>query len=123
MYLLDTNIVSELRRPSAHGELVGWIASVPASQLFVSAVTISEIQTGIERARSTAPDKAAELDRWLDALAAAPNVLPMNADTFRLWAKLTHRQPATAKLWDLTVVSRNLRDFLALDVAVLDPVA
>ena len=66
MYLLDTNVVSELRRPRPHGAVLDWIARVPAEQLFVSAVTVGEIQTGIETTREQDEAKAEELEAWLD---------------------------------------------------------
>ena len=62
MYLLDTNVVSELRRPRPHGAVLDWIASVPAEQLFVSAVTVGEIQAGIEITREQDEAKAEELE-------------------------------------------------------------
>ena len=62
MYLLDTNVVSELRRPNPHGAVLAWIASVPAEQLFVSAVTVAEIQAGIEITREQDAPKAEELE-------------------------------------------------------------
>ena len=60
MYLLDTNVVSELRRPRPHGEVLEWIAGVPAEQLYISAVTVGEIQAGIEITREQDEAKAAE---------------------------------------------------------------
>ena len=66
MYLLDTNVVSELRRPRPHGAVLDWIAGVPAEQLFLSAVTVGEIQAGIEITREQDAAKAEELEAWLD---------------------------------------------------------
>ncbi len=65
MYLLDTNVVSELRRPRLHGAVLDWIAKAPAEQLFVSAVTVGEIQAGIEITREQDEAKAEELEAWL----------------------------------------------------------
>lgn len=131
MYLLDTNVVSELRKPRPHGAVLAWLQAVPEAELFISAVTIGEIQAGIERTRERAPQKAAELEAWLDHLAGAYNVLPMDAATFRAWGRLMHRKSdtlledamiaATARQHGLTVVTRNVSDFAALGVAVLDP--
>ena len=61
MYLLDTNVVSELRRPQPHASVLRWIAAVPSDQLFLSAVTVGEIQAGIESVRERSPSKAHEL--------------------------------------------------------------
>ena len=131
MYLLDTNVVSELRRPRPHGAVVAWLQSVEDASLFLSAVTLGEIQAGIERTREQDPAKAAEIEAWLERVASAWNVLAMDATAFREWAKLMHRQSdtlyedamiaATARTQGLTVVTRNVADFKALGVGVLNP--
>jgi toxin FitB len=131
VYLLDTNVVSELRKPRPHGAVVAWISGVPDSELHLSAVTIGEIQAGIELTREQDALKAAELESWLAQVAASFNILPMDATTFREWARLMHRASdhlfedamiaATARVHELTVVTRNVRDFKPFGVAVLDP--
>ncbi len=131
MYLLDTNVVSELRKPRPHGAVVAWVESVEDAQLHLSAVTIAEIQAGIEITREQDEAKAAELEAWLDQVAAAYNVLPMDAMTFRAWARLMHRRSetlyedamiaATAWVHNLTVVTRNVGDFRPFEVKVLNP--
>ena len=131
MFLLDTNVVSELRKPKPHGAVLAWIAQAADADLHLSAVTIGEIQAGIEITREQDPDKAAELSAWLDQLAAAYQVLPMDARVFRDWARLMHRQSdtlyedamiaATARVHGLTVVTRNVADFKALGVGVFNP--
>ena len=90
MYLLDTNVVSELRRPRPHGAVVAWIASLDSADLKLSAVTVGEIQTGIELTRERDAMKAIEIESWLKELFAATIVLPMDGDTFRIWAQLMH---------------------------------
>ena len=85
MYLLDTNVVSELRRLRPHGAVLDWIADVPAEQLFVSAVTVGEIQAGIEITREQDEAKAEELGAWLDKVMASYGILPMDALSFREW--------------------------------------
>ena len=92
MYLLDTNVVSELRRPRPHGAVLEWIAGVPAEQLFVSAVTVGEIQAGIEITREQDKPKAEEIEAWLNKVLASYGVLPMDALAFREWARLMHRK-------------------------------
>lgn len=131
MYLLDTNVVSELRRAKPHGAVLAWLAAADEASLFVSAVTIGEIQAGIEKTRETDPAQAAEIERWLEQLTASSNLLPMDAAAFREWGKLTHRKSdtqledamiaATARLHKLVVVTRNVADFKALGVKTLDP--
>ena len=88
MYPLDTSMVSELRRPRPHGAILDWIADVPGNQLFVSAVTVGEIQAGIEITREQNEAKAEELEAWLDKVLASYGVLPMDAPAFREWAHL-----------------------------------
>lgn len=131
MYLLDTNIVSELRRRKPHGAVLAWLQSVDNRDLHIAAATVGELQTGIERARETDPLKAAELEAWLDALLATHTVLPMGSAAFRLHARLTHRVSrtlhpdamiaATAAVHALTVVTRNIGDFVLFGVPLLNP--
>ena len=131
MYLLDTNVVSELRRPRPHKAVLNWIANLPADQLFLSAVTVGEIQAGIEITREQDWAKAQELEAWLEQVMASLGVLPMDAAAFREWARLKHRKSdtliedamiaATASERNLTIVTRNIRDFEALGVRVVDP--
>ena len=131
MFLLDTNVVSELRRPRPHGAVLDWIADVPAEQLFVSAVTVGEIQAGIEITREQDVTKAEELEVWLDKMLASYSVLPMDATTFREWARLMHRRAdtitedamiaATAIVHRLTVATSNVRDFAQLGVDLQNP--
>ncbi len=131
MYLLDTNIVSELRKPRPHGGVLAWLESVEDEDLHLSAVTLGEIQAGIEITREQDPAKASEIEAWLGQLAQSYNVLPMDGHTFRAWARLMHRRSdtlyedamiaATAVVHQLTVVTRNVSDFKNFDVKVLNP--
>jgi hypothetical protein len=130
-YLLDTNVVSELRKPRPHGGVLAWLQGVDDKDLFLSAVTIGEIQAGIELTREQDEAKAAEIEAWLEQVAASYAVLPMDATAFRVWARLMHRRSdtliedamiaATALVHGLTVVTRNVADFKAFGVPVLDP--
>jgi predicted nucleic acid-binding protein len=131
MFLLDTNVVSELRRVRPHGAVVAWLRAVSDRELHLSAVSIGELQSGVELTRDQDPAKAAEIEAWLERVAATYNVLPMDARTFRCWARLMHRQSdtriedamiaATAQVHDLTVVTRNVRDFRYFGVPTFDP--
>ena len=71
MYLLDTKGISELRRSRPHGAVLAWIESVADSHLYISAVTLGEIQSGIELTREQDAAKAADIERWADLLAAS----------------------------------------------------
>lgn len=131
MFLLDTNVVSELRKPKPHGAVVSWLQSVDDAQLFLSAVTIGEIQAGIELTRDQDAAKAAEIEAWLEQVSATYNILPMDVAAFRYWAKLMHRQSdtlyedamiaATAKIHGLTIVTRNIADYQALGMEAFNP--
>jgi len=131
MYLLDTNVVSELRKPKPHGAVLQWIRGVAEAELHISAVTIGEIQAGIELTREQDESKAAELEQWLNLVASAFNVLAMDARAFREWARLMHRMSdtlyedamiaATAKTHNLIVVTRNVVDFKPFGVNLLNP--
>lgn len=133
MYLLDTNVVSELRKQRPHGGVVAWLQSIDDAQVYLSAVTLGEIQAGIELTREQDPGKAEEIEAWLELVAGAYNVLPMDAATFRAWARLMHRKSdtlyedamiaATAKVHGLTVATRNVSDFNALGLDVFNPFA
>ncbi|MEY4564463.1 MAG: hypothetical protein RLZZ618_3740 [Pseudomonadota bacterium] len=131
MYLLDTNVISELRRPRPHGAVLSWLESTADNELHLSAVTLGEIQAGIELTREQDAEKAEQIEAWADLVAGSYNVLSMDAETFRLWARLMHRRSdtlyedamiaATAQRHQLTVVTRNVVDFSELGVDVVNP--
>ncbi|MFN9618846.1 MAG: type II toxin-antitoxin system VapC family toxin [Synechococcaceae cyanobacterium] len=131
MYLLDTNVVSELRRPRPHGAVLGWLEAVEDAHLHLATVTLGEIQASIELTREQDPGKARDLEIWLDQLSQSFNILPMDGPAFRCWARLMHRQSDTlyedamiaaiATVHQLTVVTRHTRDFLGFGVELLNP--
>jgi predicted nucleic acid-binding protein len=130
-YLLDTNVVSELRKPKPHGGVLAWLNALQETQICLSAVTIGELQTGVELTRAQDPHKAAQIEAWIDLLEESYQVLPMNALCFREWARLMSGRPddlledimiaATARVHDLVVATRNERDFTSLGAQVSNP--
>ena len=131
MYLLDTNVVSEMRRPRPHGAVVAWLHATADADLHISAVTLGEIQAGIELTRDQDTAKAAEIEAWLNLVTQSYNVLPMDGPVFRTWATLLHGKSntlyedamiaATALTHKLTVVTRNTADFKPFGVRVFNP--
>jgi predicted nucleic acid-binding protein len=130
-YLLDTNVVSELRKPKPHGGVLAWFSELQETQICLSAVTIGELQTGVELTRAQDPYKAAQIEAWIDLLEESYQVLPMDTLCFREWARLMSGRPddlledimiaATARVHDLAVATRNERDFTSLGVQILNP--
>ncbi|HEU0039756.1 MAG: VapC toxin family PIN domain ribonuclease [Acidobacteria bacterium] len=130
-YLLDTNVVSELRKPKPHGAVVAWLQSLRENQIYISAVTLGELQRGIERTRKQDADKAREIQAWLDQVEASQNLLLMDAACFREWARLMEGKSehllegamiaATARVHRLEVATRNTRDFSLLKVDLFNP--
>jgi toxin FitB len=131
VYLLDTNIVSELRKRRPHGAVVAWLRSLDQRDIHISAVTLGEFQAGIEITREQDAAKAAEIEAWVDQVLEIWNVLPMDAATFRMTAKLMHRRSndlfedamiaATARVHGLKVATRNVKDFRQFEVEVFNP--
>jgi toxin FitB len=130
-YLIDTNVLAELRKPKPYGVAVAWLQSLELGQGFFSAVTFGEIQKGVELTRRQDPVKANEIEAWAAQLERTSQVLSMDAVCFREYARLMHRRSetlgedamiaATARVHGLTMATRNERDFAHFDVAVLNP--
>ena len=131
MFLLDTNVVSELRKTKPHGAVVAWLSAQNTAHLFISAMTAGEIQRGIEITREQDAQKAASLESWLERVLASDQVLPLDASVCRAWARLMHGRSdtlaedafiaATGAVHRLTVVTRNVLGFKALGAATLNP--
>ncbi len=131
MFLLDTNVVSELRKPKPHGGVLAWVADQDSSTLFISAMTVGEIQRGIEKTREHDTVKAHQLETYLESVLATGRVLTLDAQVCRTWARLMHRRTsaltedafiaATAAVHRLTVSTRNVRDFRALGSVTVNP--
>lgn len=131
MYLLDTNVVSELRRPKPNERVRQWLQQASPSELFISAVTVGEIQSGIEITREQDQEKAAAIEVWLDQVMETSQIIGLDAHTFRIWARLMHRQSntviedaliaASAIANQFTVVTRNVGDFERFGLKVVNP--
>jgi predicted nucleic acid-binding protein len=132
IFLLDTNIVSELRRPRAHAGLIEWFDAQSASSLFLSIVTAGEIRQGIEQLRRRDARQAGLLDRWLYGLTQVyeDRLLYIDGPVADDWARMRARRSvpvmdafiaATARVHGLTLVTRNVRDFASLGVTLLNP--
>ena len=131
MFLLDTNVVSELRKRKPHGAVLAWLDAQAPASLFISAMTFGELQRGIELTREQDVSKAAELETWLEDVLASGQVLPLDAPVCRAWARLIHRRSealvedafiaASAQVHRLTIASRNVRDFKLLGVTAVNP--
>lgn len=132
MYLIDTDVLSLLRRPDRAPAITRWMAAQSDTALFLSAVTLGEVTRGIELQRPRDPGFAADLDAWLAVISTryADRVLPFGAAEAALWGRLCASVghvsidlmiAATARSRGLTVVTRNLRHYAGTDVPTLDP--
>ncbi len=130
-YLLDTNIVSEIRKPKPHGAVAAWFGGLRDEQICLSAVTLAELQEGVERTRRQDAAKARAIEAWVDDLEQSSTVLPMDARCFRETARMMVGRPddllydlmiaATARLHGLTIATRNEKDFRPLGVDIINP--
>ena len=130
-YLLDTNVISEIRKLRPHRAVLEWLRGLLVEQIFLSAVTLGELQAGIERTRRNDEMKAREIEAWADMLAGSYNILPMDAACFRMWGRLKEGHPerlaedamiaATARVHGLIVATRNERDFHRFGIEVFNP--
>jgi predicted nucleic acid-binding protein len=129
--LLDTNIISELRKSRPHGTVVAWLETLRVEQIFLSAVTMGELQAGVELTRRQDVRKAQELEAWLNSVEASFAVLPMDHTCFREWSRLMAGKSealredamigATARVHGLTVATRDEKDFRHLGVEIINP--
>lgn len=130
-YLLDTNVVSELRKKRPHGAVLAWRGAVPIHQLAIPAIVLAELQAGVELTRKQDPEKAAELETWIDNVMAFYTIVPADGIISREWARLMHGKSAdlsadgmiaaSAKVLGLVVATRNVKDFELFQVKVFDP--
>lgn len=132
-YLLDTNIISELRKPRRSPAVLEWITAAAPDGLYLSVVTIGEITKGIAKRRRTGGDAAAEsLQAWLEGLLAtyADRIIPIDVPIAARWGRLCDAHPqlatdmllaATALDRGLTVATRNVEHFQVAGVEVVNP--
>ncbi len=130
-YLIDTNIISEIHKPKPHGAVVAWFGSLRDEQVCLSAVTLLELQEGIERTRKQDEVKAAAIEAWVDEVEKFSVILPMDGRCFRVTARvMVGKQEelfydamiaATARVHSLTVATRNERDLRQLGVEIINP--
>ena len=132
MMLLDTVVLSELRKANPNAGVVSFIQAQTPEALFLSVLTIGEIEAGIEKQRTVAPEFAEELNHWLTVmeLQFAQCILPVTPAIAKLWGRLCVQTgnkgidnliAATALCHNLTVVTRNVKDFEPTGVRVLNP--
>src|SRR5712691_5718848 len=95
MFLLDTNIVSELRKPKPHGGVVAWISAQDASSLYLCAMTIAAMQHGVEVTREQDGEKADQIEAWLEQLMLTGEVVAMDGGVCREWARVMDRRSDT----------------------------
>lgn len=131
MYLLDTNVISELRKVRPHGAVLSWFHAILPDEIAIPAVVIGEIQDGAEITRKQDPKKAAEIEAWLDYILANFSVLSMDGPIFREWARLMAGRSddlsgdamiaATARVLRLVVATGNVKHFAPFNVPVFNP--
>lgn len=132
MFLLDTDVLSSLRKRQRHPRTVQWIASQMGSDLFLSAVTIGEIERGIERERGNQPQFAMALETWLNQILGSygNRILPFDVPAARRWGQLSaalgNAAPdlmiaATALERGFCVVTHNDRHFRPTGVRIVNP--
>jgi hypothetical protein len=131
-FLLDTNVISELRKRQPDPNVRTWLASVAGSDLFISVLVIGEIRQGIERLRPRDANRAAVYEAWLVVLRRdyRDRVLPITAEISEQWGRFNAHRPisvvdgltaATAGVHDLTLVTRNVADVSGTGVRLLNP--
>jgi hypothetical protein len=131
-YLLDTNVISETRKAHANANVMAFIASAEANQLFLSVLTLGELRKGVALKRRADKAAADRLGAWVDGIefTFADRVLAVDARATRIWGELSAGRAlpvidtliaATALAHGLTLVTRNGKDVTATGVALLDP--
>ena len=131
-YLLDTNVLSEARKPDGNPHLRAWLATVRGDELYLSVLVLGEIRQGVERLRRRDSRQAGVYEAWLATLRRdyADRLVPVTADIAEEWGRLNAPDPlpvidgllaATARVRSLTLVSRNTADLARTGVRLLNP--
>jgi toxin FitB len=131
MYLLDTNVISELRKAKPHGAVLAWLQQLDNRDIYLSAMVVGEVQAGIELTRRQDAAKAREIESWLSQVVATFQVLSLDGEVCREWARLIDRRSkaltedaliaATAKVHGFTLATRNVRDFQGWGLDLFNP--
>jgi toxin FitB len=133
MYLIDTNIISEVRKGRrCDGNVAAWYRATRDDELFLSVLVVGEIRQGIERVRPRNARQAAALENWLEEILSSfsERVLPVNERVAQIWGRLNAREllpvvdsllAATAEAHHLTLVTRNVKDIERSGVPCLNP--
>jgi predicted nucleic acid-binding protein len=130
-YLLDTNVVSELRKRKPHGAILAWLETLNSIQILISVVTVGELQAGVELTRKQDVAKAREIEQWIVFIEETFTLVSMDAMCFRESARLMAGKAdalredamiaATARLHGLTVATRDEKDFRHFNVDIFNP--
>ena len=131
-YLLDTNVLSEARKPDGNPHLRAWLATVRGDELYLSVLVLGEIRQGVERLRRRDSRQAGVYEAWLATLRRdyADRLVPVTADIAEEWGRLNAPDPlpvidgllaATARVRSLTLVSRNTADLARTGARLLNP--
>ncbi|TMR91770.1 type II toxin-antitoxin system VapC family toxin [Nonomuraea basaltis] len=131
-YLLDTNVVSEVRKRKGSSHVRDWIGGAHGPTLYLSSLTVGEIRSGVELRRRRNPAQATILERWLHGLHRqfGDRIIPITSEIAEEWGRLNAVRPlpvmdgliaATARVNGWTLVSRNVEDFEGTGVSVVNP--
>jgi len=132
-YLIDTNIISEVRKGArCDANVAQWYDSIDDAAIYLSVLVLGEIRKGVERARTTDPDQARALEKWLVTVRGsfAERILPNDQAVADEWGRMTAKRPvstvdallaASAKVHGMTLATRNLSDVIGLGAKVINP--
>ena len=133
MYLLDTNVISEIRKGArCDANVSAWFSGVTDAGIFLSVLTLGELRRGAERVRDRDPQQCAILERWIQVISRRydPNILPVSEVIADAWGQMHYIRnvpvidgllAATARVHSLTLVTRNIQHVQGLGASLLDP--